>query len=55
MHINRRNCVFISCFHYNLLLLNTGNNFVWCWLLFRCHWMAYHWHGIGGIWVYCAL
>ncbi|TYJ09856.1 hypothetical protein E1A91_A11G167900v1 [Gossypium mustelinum] len=28
------------------------NNFVWCWLLFRCHRMAYHWHGI---WVYCTL
>ncbi|EOY17141.1 Got1/Sft2-like vescicle transport protein family isoform 4, partial [Theobroma cacao] len=34
---------------------NSGDNFFWCWLLFCCHWMAYLWHDIGGIWICCTL
>ncbi|MBA0874940.1 hypothetical protein Goshw_024231 [Gossypium schwendimanii] len=38
-----------------MLMLNTGNNFFWCWLLFCCRRMAHIWHDIGDIWIRCTL
>ena len=33
----------------------TGYNLIWRWIFPGTHWVAFFWHALGGIWLYCTL